>query len=80
VLYLGAKGANWTFPFASLVIFGGVFSGLGWWLTGKMDAPVLPVVNPKRESRALLWYLAIYALVIFGWLYGALKGPGMTAC
>jgi membrane protease YdiL (CAAX protease family) len=81
VFYLWAKGADWTFPFASLVIFGGVFSGLGWWLTGKMDAPVLPVTNPKRESRALLWYLAIYALVIFGWLYGALKAaipPGPT--
>ncbi len=72
-LYLAIKGADWTFPIASLLIFGGLFSGLAWFLTRKMEAPAPPVANPRRESLAVLIYLAVYALVIFGWLYGALK-------
>lgn len=72
-LYLAIKGADWTFPIASLLIFGGLFSGLAWFFTRKMDAPAVPVVNPRRETLAVLIYLAVYALVIFGWLYGALK-------
>ena len=71
--YLAACGADWSFPIASLVIFGCGFSALGWFLTRRMDAPTLPVVNAKRESLALLAYLAFYALVFFGWLYGVLK-------
>ena len=80
-LYLAIKGADWTFPIASLLIFGGLFSGLAWFFTRKMDAPALPVINPRRESLAVLIYLAVYALVIFGWLYGALKAaipPGQV--
>lgn len=72
-LYIAIKGADWTFPIASLLIFGGLFSGLAWFFTRKMDAPAVPVVNPRRETLAVLIYLAVYALVIFGWLYGALK-------
>ena len=79
--YLATRGADWSFPIASLVIFGCGFSGLGWLLTRRMDAPALPVGNAKRESLALLAYLAFYALVFFGWLYGLLKEaipPGPT--
>lgn len=72
-LYLAIKGADWTFPIASLLIFGGLFSALAWYLTRNMEAPALPVANPRRETLAVLIYLAVYALVIFGWLYGALK-------
>jgi membrane protease YdiL (CAAX protease family) len=71
--YLAARGADWSFPIASLVIFGCGFSALGWFLTRRMDAPALPVVDAKRESLALLFYLALYAVVVFGWLYGLLK-------
>lgn len=71
--YLAARGADWSFPIASLLIFGCGFSALGWLLTRRMEAPTLPVVNAKRESTALLAYLAFFAVVIFGWLYGLLK-------
>ncbi|MEY2928116.1 MAG: hypothetical protein RL367_2593 [Pseudomonadota bacterium] len=71
--YLALKGADWTFPIASMVIFGCLFSGLGWLLTRKSAAPDLAIAIPKRQSRALLVYLLFYALVIFGWLYGGLK-------
>ena len=47
VAYLAATGGDWTFPFASLLIFGVAFSAIIWFLTRKMDAPPVPVANPQ---------------------------------
>ncbi len=81
VVFLAATGGNFLFPISSLVIFGGVISGLALLLTRKTDAPAVPVHRPKRESVVLLIYLAFYALVAFGPLFGWLKEalpPGAT--
>ena len=67
--YLAASGGDWVFPFASLFIFGLIFSGVIWFLTRKMNAPAVPVNRPARESLGLLAYLAIYAVLLIGiWL------------
>lgn len=71
--YLAAKGADWSFPIISLLIFGVVLSSVAWALTRKMGARVIPVANPRRESLGLLAYLVIYALLFIGWGIGALK-------
>lgn len=69
VAYLAATGGDWTFPFASLLIFGVAFSAIIWLLTRKMDAPPVPVANPQRESLGLLAYLLLYAVLLIGiWL------------
>ena len=73
VAYLAATGGDWTFPIASLLIFGLGFSGLIWAVTLKMAAPPTPVANPRRESMGLLAYLAVYAVVLIGFGLGALK-------
>ena len=67
--YIAATGGDWVFPIASLVIFGLILSSIIWFLTRKMDAPAVPVAQPKRESLGLLGYLAIYAFLLIGvWL------------
>jgi len=71
--YLAASGGDWVFPFASLVIFGLIFSGVIWFLTRKMDAPAVPVNRPARESLGLLAYLAIYAVLLIGIWLGTLR-------
>lgn len=79
--YLALSGGDWSFPIVSLLIFGCGFSALGWLLTRKMEAPAVPMNNPRRESLVLLGWLAIYGIVIFGWLYGVFKQaipPGQT--
>ncbi len=69
VAYLAVRGADWTFPIASLVIFGLILGGLIWFLTRKMNAPAVPVAHPQRESVGLLAYLVIYAVLLIGiWL------------
>lgn len=69
VAYIAASGGDWTFPFISLGIFGLAFSAAIWLLTLKMDAPAVPVANPKRESLGLLGYLLVYAVLLIGiWL------------
>ena len=73
VTYLAATGGDWTFPIASLLIFGLAFSGIIWAVTRKMTAPPVPIANPKRESIGLLAYLAVYAVVLIGFGLGALK-------
>lgn len=81
VAYLAASGGDWTFPFASLLIFGVAFSGVIWFVTRKMDAPPVPVANPRRESAGLLVYLAVYAVLLVGFGLGAIKSaipPGPT--
>ena len=73
VAYLAATGGDWTFPIASLLMFGLAFSGIIWAVTRKMAAPPVPVANPRRESMGLLAYLAVYAVVLIGFGLGALK-------
>jgi membrane protease YdiL (CAAX protease family) len=71
--YLALRGADWTFPIASLVIFGLIFSGVIWFLTRATDAPPVPVARPKRESLGLLAYLIIYAVLLIGIWLGTIK-------
>jgi uncharacterized protein len=71
--YLAAKGADWSFPIISLVIFGVTLSAIAWGLTRKIAVPVITIANPRKESLGLLAYIAIYALVFLGWGMGALK-------
>src|SRR6185369_3742547 len=67
--YIGASGGDWIFPFISLGILGFALSAACWLLTLKMDAPAVPVANPKRESLGLLAYLIVYAVLLIGiWL------------
>ena len=73
VTYLAATGGDWTFPIASLLIFGLAFSGVIWAVTRKMNAPPMPITSPKRESIGLLAYLAVYAVVLIGFGLGAFK-------
>ena len=73
VAYLALTGGDWTFPFASLLIFGVAFSAVIWFVTRKMDAPPVPVANPKRESAGLLIYLVVYAVLLIGFGLGAIK-------
>jgi len=73
VSFLAATGGNFLFPISSLVIFGGVMSGLVILLTRKTDAPPVPVRRPARESIVLLIYLAVYGFVVFGPVFGAVK-------
>jgi membrane protease YdiL (CAAX protease family) len=71
--YLAASGADWTFPLISLGIFGFALGAIIWFLTRKMDAPDVPVANPKRESLGLLAYLALYAVLLIGIWLGSIK-------
>jgi membrane protease YdiL (CAAX protease family) len=71
--YIALTGGDWTFPIVSLGIFGIALSAIGWFLTRKMDAPAVPVANPKRESFALLGYLVIYAVLLIGIWLGSIK-------
>lgn len=80
-VFLAASGGDWTFPIASLLIFGVALNGLIWFVTRKMDAPAVPVERPKRESLALLAYVAVYAVLLIGLWLGTLKQaipPGRT--
>lgn len=73
VAYLAFTGGDWTFPFASLLIFGVAFSAVIWFVTRKMNAPPVPVASPRRESVGLLVYLLIYAVLLIGFGLGAVK-------
>ena len=74
VAFLAASGGNFLFPISSLVIFGGVMSGVALLLTRKTNAPAVPVRRAKRESIVVLMYLGFYAFVAFGPVIGAVKG------
>jgi membrane protease YdiL (CAAX protease family) len=81
VAYLAARGADWTFPIAALVIFGLILGGIIWFLTRKMDAPAVPVAHPQRESLGLLAYLLVYAVLLIGIWLGSIRHaipPGPT--
>ena len=71
--YIASKGGDWTFPIASLVIFGLMTGTIIWFLTRKMDATAVPVSQPKRESLALLAYIVVYAVLLIGIGLGLIK-------
>jgi membrane protease YdiL (CAAX protease family) len=71
--YIAASGGDWTFPFISLGIFGLALGAAVWFLTLRMDAPAVPVANPKRESLGLLAYLAVYAVLLIGIWLGSVR-------
>ncbi|HKC02478.1 MAG TPA: CPBP family intramembrane glutamic endopeptidase [Sphingomicrobium sp.] len=81
VAYIAARGGDWTFPIASLLIFGLALGSIIWFLTRKMGAPAVPVEQPAKQSIALLIYLAIYAVLLIGIWLGTIKHaipPGPT--
>jgi uncharacterized protein len=65
--YLAAKGADWTLPTISLVVFGAALPLLGIALTRRAVPPPVPVARPTLELCALLVFLAIYAVGFLGW-------------
>jgi membrane protease YdiL (CAAX protease family) len=73
VAYLAASGGDWTFPIVSLAIFGIILGGIIWFLTRQMDAPLVPVAHPRRESLGLLAYLVIYAVLFIGIWLGSIR-------
>lgn len=79
--YIASVGGDWTFPIASLVIFGLILGGLIWFLTRRMDAPPVPVQDPARQSIAFLAYIAVYAVLLIGIWLGSIRQeipPGAT--
>lgn len=71
--YIALRGGDWTFPIASLLIFGLLLGGLIWFVTRKMDSPGVPVAKPKRESLAFLAYILVYAVGLIAFGLGAVK-------
>jgi len=75
--YLAFKGpdagADWTFPFISLVIFGVGLSGITLFLSRgpKPEAP--PSTRPGVELVAMMIYLAAYAVGFLGYGLGMLR-------
>jgi uncharacterized protein len=65
--YLGFKGADWTLPTISLGVFGAALPVLGIFLTRKAAPPPIPVRRPTLELVALLFFLAVYAVLFLGW-------------
>ncbi len=79
--YIAVSGADWTFPIASLLIFGLVVGSLIWFLTRNMDAPPVPMANPARESWVFIGYLVVYAVLLVAMGLGAVKSaipPGQA--
>jgi membrane protease YdiL (CAAX protease family) len=68
--YLAAVGADWIFPIASLAIFGAGLSLVGLLTTRGAKTYPVEVANPRKESAAILLYLALYATLFLG--------PGMS--
>ncbi len=71
--YLGLRGADWSFPIISFVIFGLILSGIIWVITRKNEAPPIVMHQAKRESVALLTYVLIYAVLFLGLAFGPMK-------
>lgn len=72
-LYLFATGADAVFPMISLVLFGGMLSGLALLLTRPDIGPGDAVQASSRALVAVLGYLLFYAIVVLGWLFGAVR-------
>lgn len=71
--YLAVKGADWSFPIISLVIFGIILSGIAWALTIGARPTVVEVRRPGVETSAIIVYLALYAVLFLGFGMGTLR-------
>src|SRR5262245_2102419 len=57
----------------TLLVFGIGFSAIAWLVSrGAKPAPVA-VKHPGREASAILAYLAVFAVVVLGWLLSAVR-------
>ncbi|HZE44678.1 MAG TPA: CPBP family intramembrane glutamic endopeptidase [Steroidobacteraceae bacterium] len=65
--YLGVKGADWTLPAISLVVFGAALPALSMALTRKAAAAPIVVRRPMLELWVLLGFLVVYAVAFLGW-------------
>jgi membrane protease YdiL (CAAX protease family) len=65
--YLAAKGADWTLPTVSLVVFGIALPLLSLPLTRKAEPPQIGVARPALELWVILGFLILYAVVFLGW-------------
>src|ERR1700743_1872524 len=65
--YLAAKGADWTLPAISLVVFGAALPLLGIALTRKAMPPSIPVKRHALEVCDPLAFLVVYAVAFLGW-------------
>lgn len=72
--YLAIKGADWSFPIISLVVFGLAFSGIAWALTRSARPPAIVVRRPALELGAILAFLAVYAVGFLGFGMTMVKG------
>jgi membrane protease YdiL (CAAX protease family) len=65
--YLGVKGADWTLPAISLVVFGAALPALSMALTRRAAAASIAVRRPMLELWVLLGFLVVYAVAFLGW-------------
>jgi membrane protease YdiL (CAAX protease family) len=71
--YLAYAGAEWALAAAILTIFGLILSPIALLMTRNGSPIVGDVRKPRGESLVLLGYIAFYAFVLFGPVYGWLK-------
>jgi membrane protease YdiL (CAAX protease family) len=69
----GAPGFEAGESLAVLLIFGLGFSGLAWVATRGITPAFHPVEQPRRESAAILGYLALFAVLFLGYGLSAIK-------
>src|SRR3984885_3650025 len=65
--YLAAKGADWTLPTISLVVFGAALPLLSLPLTRNAAPPKIAVRGPALELWAILGFLVLYAVGFLVW-------------
>jgi membrane protease YdiL (CAAX protease family) len=65
--YLAAKGADWTLPTISLVVFGAALPLLSLPLTRNAAPPKIAVRRPALELWAILGFLVLYAVGFLVW-------------
>jgi len=58
----------------TLLVFGIGFSAIAWLVTRGAKAPPAAVKRPALEAFAILVYLAVFAVVVLGWLLSAVRG------
>jgi hypothetical protein len=64
--YLYATGGDWSTGVFVIAIFGLGLSGVAWLLTRGAIAPRVEVKRPALESGAVIFYLALYAVLFLG--------------